>query len=435
MTRKRIPLLAALLVVFTLVLVSAGCGGDDEGSSEGTGTVSVFSLWGGSERDAFQKVLDGFTEETGITAKYEQGRDFLPILRPRIAAGNPPDVAIIPRPGVVADFARDGSLKTVEEIGLDTDALTENLSQSYLDLGTVDGDLYGIVVKANSKNTIWYKPDSFRQLGVEPPTDWQGLLQVADAIKAKGKKPFAVGAQGSTNSWTLTDWFENIYLHQAGPEKYQQLFTGDLPFTDPSVKTALGEMTKVISDENVPGGIQGVLGTDFVTSIGQVFGTNSKAEMHGQGGFVGGIAIGQVNTKLKPITDIDFFDFPTLDPAYKGALMGAGDQAVAFTANDDVKALMEYLASPEAGEIWAKTGAIISPNKAVPDTAYPNELAVKEAKQLKEAETFRFDGSDLLPGTLGQSWATTLQAIIQDPGKMDQELGDFQSSAEGEFEA
>ena len=432
--RRKLSLLAVPALVLALAVTAAGCGGGDEGG-DGGGTVTVFSLWGGSERQAFQKVLNGFTEETGIKAKYEQGRDFLPILRPRIAAGNPPDVAIIPRPGVVADFARDGSLKTLEDLGVDMGVIDDNYAESWKDLGTVDGDLYGIVVKANSKDTLWYRPNSFQQLGVQPPETWQDLLSVAAEIREKGRKPFAIGAEGTINSWTLTDWFENIYLHQSGPDKYTQLFSGELSFTDPSVKSAVQELLKVVTDENVPGGREGVLGTDFVSSIGQVFGANPKAEMHGQGGFVGGIAIGQINPRLQPGKDIDFVDFPTINPAYDTAVMGAGDQAVAFTSNDNVKALMEYLASPEAGEIWVKTGAIISPNKNVDQAAYPNQLASKEAEQLADAEVFRFDGSDLLPGTLGQSWATTLQTIIQNPGDVDQALQDFQREAEAEFGA
>src|SRR3990172_901048 len=43
--------------------------------------VTVLSLWGGSEQEAFQKVLDGFTASTGIPTQYEQARDFLPVLR------------------------------------------------------------------------------------------------------------------------------------------------------------------------------------------------------------------------------------------------------------------------------------------------------------------------------------------------------------------
>jgi hypothetical protein len=45
-------------------------------------------------------------------------------------------------------------------------------------------------------------------------------------------------------------------------------------------------------------------------------------------------------------------------------------------------------------------------------------------------EEFLFDGSDLLPGTLGQNFGTLLQNIIKTPNNMDQLLNQNQSEAE-----
>jgi alpha-glucoside transport system substrate-binding protein len=429
-TRRLLYLLLALAVA----LVAASCGGgDDDGEGEvaqGTGTVSVLSLWGGSEKEAFEKVLAGFTEKTNIKTRYETARDFLPVIRTRLAAGNPPMVAIVPRPGIVADLARDGSLITFEDLGLDADAINENYAQAWTDLTTIEGETYGVVAKANSKSTIWYKPDSLQELGAEPPETWDQLLALTEQYKEAGKTPWAVGAG---DGWPLTDWFESIYLYQHGPEMYEQLFNGDIEFTDQSVKDSLAEMVKIINGENVPGGIEAALGTAFVDSIGQVFGTNPRAELYYEGGFVGGIATGEVNPNLTPGEDIDFFPFPTINEEVGQPLLGAGDVAVAFENNEDVKALMEYLSSPEAGEIWVSTGAIVSPNRGVDLESYPNELVRKEAEQVRDAEVFRFDGSDLLPGALGTEWPSVLQGVIKNPNNVDQLLDDFQQQASVEF--
>lgn len=428
---RRFALLALPAIAAALVLAAMGCGGDDGGGGgEGTGTVTVLSLWGGSEREAFEKVLAGFTEETGIKTQYETARDFLPVIRTRLAAGNPPMVAIVPRPGIVADLAREGSLISFEDLGLDSDAINENYSQAWIDLTTVEGDQYGVVAKANSKSTVWYKPDSLQQLGAEIPATWDELLALTDQYKQEGKTPWAVGAG---DGWPLTDWFESIYLYQSGPDKYDQLFSGELAFNDQSVKDALTEMLKVINGDNLPGGIEGALGTAFVDSIGQVFGQNPKAELYYEGGFVGGIVAGEVNPNLTPVEDFDFFPFPTINDEHGQPLLGAGDVAVAFENNDDVQELMDYLSSADAGTIWVSTGAIVSPNKGVDLSAYPNDLVRKEAEQVREAEVFRFDGSDLLPGALGAEWPTVLQGVIKTPDKVDQLLDDFASTAETEF--
>jgi alpha-glucoside transport system substrate-binding protein len=431
MTRRWLALLAVCLLA---VGIATSCGGDDgdgEGTAPGTGEITIFSLWGGSEQEAFQKVLTQFTNDTGIETKYESARDFLPVIRTRLAADNPPMVAIIPRPGFVAELAQDDVLIPLEDLGLDPDEINENYSETWTNLATVDDTVYGVVAKANSKSTVWYKPASFQENGFEIPQTWDELLEITDQYKAKGRTPWAAGAQGDDNSWTLTDWFEQIYARQAGPEKYSQLFeTGEVPFNDQSVKDALAEMVKVLNDETVAGGIDTVLGISFVDSIGRVFGKNPRAEMLYEGGFVGGIAIDQVNPSLKAGQDIDWFEFPEINAEHGNPLVGGGDVASAFVNNEDVAKLLEYLATPEAGEIWVSTGAIASPNEAVPESAYPNELVTKEAAQIKEAETFLFDGSDLLPGTLGQNFGTLLQNIIKTPDDMDSLLDRYQSEAE-----
>jgi alpha-glucoside transport system substrate-binding protein len=430
MRRFRLGLVLAALaaaVVFALV----ACGGDDEGDEAsgggGGGTVSVLSLWGGSEKEAFDKVLAKFTADTGIKTQYETARDFLPVIRSRLAAGNPPSMAIVPRPGIVKELAGDGSLKSMDDLGIDADKINENYSKAWTDLTTFDDETWGIVAKANSKSTVWYDP---ARLKATPPTTWNGLLALTQKLKSEGKTPWAVGAG---DGWPLTDWFESIYLYQSGPEKYQQLHEGDIPFNDQSVKDALTEMFKVLSNQNLPGGVEGALGTPFVDSIGQVFGTKPKAELYYEGGFVGGIATGQVNPKLQPGKTIDFFQFPKFNDQIGTPLLGAGDVAVAFEDNDNVTKLMEFLASEEAGSTWVSTGAIVSPNKAVDLSVYPNELVRKEAEQVRDAEVFRFDGSDLLPGALGTEWPTVLQGIMKNPSGMNSALDDFQNTASNEF--
>jgi alpha-glucoside transport system substrate-binding protein len=423
----------SVVALAALVLGLGACGGDGGGTEEGDGNITIFSLWGGSEEAAFKKVLTQFTKDTGITTKYESARDFLPVIRTRLAADNPPELGILPRPGFVDELARDDALISLEDLGIDVDKINENYGKTWTDLTDFEGTTYGVVAKANSKSTVWYKPTSFKENGFQIPKTWAELEEIVKQYKAKGKTPWAVGAQGRDNSWTLTDWFEQIYVRTAGGANYDKLFSGELAFNDPTVKEALNEMVKMVNDENVAGGIDTALGIGFVDGIGRVFSKNPKAEMYMLGGFVGGIALGEVNPDLKPGVDIDFFPFPQIKPEHDDPLVGSGDIAAAFVNNEDVKKLIEYLGTPEAGRIWVSTGAIVSPNKGVTAADYPNELVSKEAEFVKNAKSFRFDGSDLLPGTLGQDFGTLLQKIIKTPSQMDSFLDDYQAQAERAF--
>jgi len=369
-------------------------------------TISVTSLWGGSEQESFQKVLDAFTAKTGIAVNYESIRtDYATVLQSRITGGNPPDVSILPGIGFLRRFAKDGSIKTIKELGLDPVAIEANYPPGTLEVGKVAGELYALMVKFNSKSTMWYRPDRFEALGVTPPADWDAFVAALDAIKAGGDGALGLGA-GAGDDWTLTDWFESIYIRQAGPDKYDQLFSGALPWTDQSVLDAIATMQTVLNDDLVAGGISAALGRGFVDGIGQVFSASPVADVYYEGGFVGGIATGQVNTALEPGKTIDWFDFPSINGG-DGVTIG-GDVIAALTTNPGVKEFVEYMTTPESGDVWAATGAIISPILGVNPDVYPNELVKKEAAQVAGASAVRFDGSDLLPAS-----APSLGALLQ----------------------
>ncbi len=408
--------LAAIAFAFSIVITACAQtggtptpSGSAAGSAAAGGTITVTSLWGGSEQASFQKVLDAFKAKTGITANYESVRDnYSTILQTRISGGNPPDVAIMPGIGFLRQFARQGSLKKIADLGIDVNALKANYPPGILEIGQVDATQYAIMVKFNSKSTMWFRPDKFKTLGVTAPTDFAGFTKLLADIKAKGTTPMGLGA---ADSWTLTDWFENIYAKQAGPDKYDQLFSGKLPWTDSSVTAAVDTMKSAIKDEYVAGGITAALGRSFTDAIGQAFSTTGQAVIYYEGGFVGGIATGQTNTALKVGETIDWFDFPAVGSG-KTVTIG-GDVIAAFTSKPGVKEFINYMTTADSGSVWAGTGAIISPIKAVPATAYPNDLAKREAAQVANASAVRFDGSDLLPSGGGDNLGAALQNAIQ----------------------
>jgi alpha-glucoside transport system substrate-binding protein len=333
------------------------------------------------------------------------------VLRTRIQGENPPDVAIIPGIGTLRSLARDGSLVSIDDLGIDRASIEGNYAPGILDVGVVDDELYGLMVKLNSKSTIWYSPERFEEMGVAPPEDWDGLLQLTEDIKAAGATPWALGAQ---DGWTLTDWFENIYLKMNGAEAYDTLFSAEGDWTDPTVQAAIDLMLEVLTEDNVDGGVDGSSATLFVPAVAKVFGTNPSAELYAGGGFVGGIATGvDVNESLQGQegTAIDWFPFPTIDGNGAGLVTYGGDVMAALVNDSDVRAFMEYLTTAAAGQVWAEGGTIISPITEVDTSVYPTSLIQAEAEQINAAEAVRFDGSDLLP--TGPDLGALLQAAFR----------------------
>ena len=428
--KHRLKWLTLLLVALAMTL--AACGGDDGGNeaetggnettqqeggtekSDASGNVSVTAVWSGPEQEAFQAVIDGFKEVApNVNVKYNSGGDQLPtVLSTAVEGGNPPDIAVVAQPGLAQDFAKKGALKEIEYA---REVFEENYAADWVKLGTIEGKLHGLPFKGANKSTVWHNVQAFEDAGIEPATDWEGFLENAATLKESGVPAFSLGA---ADGWTLTDLFENIYLRTAGPEKYDQLATHEIKWTDQSVKDALTEMAKIFEDdENIAGGARGALQTEFPKSVSQVFEAEPKAAMVIEGDFVQGVIAD--SSDAKPGEGYDVSPFPTIGDASENTVVGGGDMVITFKDNPAIQAFVKYLATPEAAEIWAKRGGFASPNKNLDASVYPDDITRKTASALAEAETFRFDMSDLAPadfgGTPGQGEWKILQDFLRDP--------------------
>lgn len=396
-------------------------------SSAETGILEVFTDWTGTDQVKFEAIAKAFTEKSKISVQLEGSTDFLTVLRTRVAGGDIPMIAIVPRPGVFADFADQGLIKPLDALGLTSFA--DSYQPAWVELGSVDGTPYAITVKANSKSMIWYRPGDLDAAGGVPATldDFKAVL----TKRATGDhKPLVVTGK---DSWTLGDWFENIYLRTAGPQKYADLFGGRLPFTDQSVVDAVGVMDGLIGEDTwLNGGREIALSTGYQDGLAQVFGTQPTGDFFMEGGFTGSVAINDVNTSLKAGEHIAFFPFPSIDPQYENAVVGGGDFAIAFVDNDATRQFMAFLASADAANVWATQG-VISPNKGLDMSGFADPLVQAEAQQLTLAGLFQFDGTDLMPGALGNDWNTTIQAIFQDPSRVAELLASFEQEAAVEF--
>jgi len=418
--RRRSPLwlLALILVAALTALAVAGCGGDDDEAADTSGgaaevnqdvsgNLSALGIWAGAEQKSFQAVIDKFNETyPNVTVKYRTAGDNLPtVLNTAVQGGNPPDVAFIAQPATIQEFANQGELQPLD---FAEDAAVQNLGQSVVDTTTFDGKLYGILFKAANKSLGWYNTQVFEDAGVDPPETYEDLATVADTIKASGVTPYSIaGADG----WTLTDLFENIYLRTAGPDMYDQLARHEIPWTDPTVVDALDRMKTVIGTAgNIAGGPRGALQQANPQAVQQLFTTPPKAGMYFEADFV------QTNindeTDAQP-GDYGVFTFPTVDGS-PPVVVGAGDFAVMFKDSPAAQAFITFLTTPEAAEAWASRGGFISPNKNLDPAVYPDETIRKVATDLSEAETFRFDLSDLTPPAFGATVGAGEWKILQD---------------------
>ncbi|TNY37466.1 ABC transporter substrate-binding protein [Thermomonospora catenispora] len=433
-SRRR--MLGVTLAAGLAVSAAAACGGGDSGGNDGPlkgQTVTVAAIWTGDNEGAkFQKVLDEFSKRTGAKVTYTPtGDNVAAYLGSKVDGNAPPDVAFLPQQGVLVEFAQKGWIKPLPD---DTQNLVkQNFAQVWQNLGSHNGTMYGVYFKASSKSTIWYRKQAFTDAGItQPPTTWADFVKTAQTLADSGATPISVGG---ADGWVLTDWFENVYLSVAGPEKYDQLSKHEIPYTDDTVKETLRKLAEIWSkDDFLAGGRDGALQTEFPASVPAVFGDSPKAAMLPGADFVASEI--STNTKSKVGTDADFFPFPAVGD--KAPVVGAGDVAVMMKDTQAARELMKFLASAEAAEIWAKQGGFISPNKAVDLSTYPDEVQRRIAKAVIDAgDDFRFDMSDLAPaafgGTKGQGEWKILQDFLRNPSDVDGTAKKLEDAAKAAF--
>jgi alpha-glucoside transport system substrate-binding protein len=425
---------AAASAVLGLALGATACGGTTEAASGGElsgQTVTVAGVWTGSEQKNFKKVLDAFSEKTGAkTVFVPSGDNVSTFVGSKIEGGNAPDVVMVPQVGVLQQFAKEGWLEPLSDKTAKT--ATAGLAPVWKNYGTVDKTYYGLYFKAAHKSTVWYSPEAFTQAGVSAPKTYEDLLKTGRTLADSGRPAFSVAGE---DGWTLTDWFENIYLSQAGPEKYDQLARHELKWTDESVVAALTTLGELFKDDQlVAGGAKAALQTDFPSSVEQVFGPEPKAGMVYEGDFVGGIAKDEFGRKLGE--DAAFFPFPAVGGG-EAPVVSGGDAAVVLKDGKNSKAgmkLLEFLATPEAAEIWAGAGGFLSPNKDVSLDAYGDETTRSTAESLVAAgDSVRFDMSDQAPaafgGTKGAGEWKLLQDFLRDPSDPKATAADLEAAA------
>lgn len=400
----------------------ATTGGDVE-----LGDVDVLGIWGAEELESFDAMVADF-ESQGGTVNFTGTRSITSELTVRVEGGSPPDIAIPAEIGLMQEFARNGDIITLDQCeGLDA-IVEDKYPQGFIDLGTVDGKLYGFFMKADTKGTIWYNPTVFEDAGVEPldgDASFEDLVALSAELQAAGVTPWSVGMEaGDGSGFPGSDWLQQIILNEEdGEELYDGLIDGSIPFTDPRVKAAWEKWGQIVLNEEFTsqGGPTGINATNFQDAVYPPFGESPAAAMVALGGFASGFITTQF-PDAEPGTDFDFFTWPG------GGITGGANVVYAFNNDPTTCAFLEYLASGEAQQVWVERGGFTSVNSDVELDAYPDDVARAQAEQLLDADTFRFDLDDAIGGALQQALFRGVTEYLSNPGQLDGILSNIEAA-------
>lgn len=390
-------------------------------------TLTIFGPWRGEDQVLVESVLAYFEAASGVDVNYSSSENYEQQIVIDTQAGSPPDIAILPQPGLIADLASKG---LIAPLGADTEAwLRDNYAagESWVGLGTFKGQdgnaaLFALPYKIDVKSLVWYSPENFEDAGYAVPETMEDLKALTDKIVADGGTPWCIGlGSGGATGWPATDWVEDMMLRTQSPEVYDRWVSNELPFNSPEVVAAIEEFGAFArNDAYVAGGAAAVASTDFRDSPKGLFSSPPQCFMHRQASFIPSFF--PEGTELG--VDADFFYFP----AYAGKdlgkpVLGAGTLAFITKDSPAARAFIEFLKTPIAHEVWMAQSGFLTPLKSANADLYGNAALKKQGEILLNATTFRFDGSDLMPGAVGAGSFWT-GMVDYTGGKSAQEVAD-----------
>jgi alpha-glucoside transport system substrate-binding protein len=420
-TRFRIALAGTVSVGLTLGMAACGDGDDSEGGGTTSSAAAIdcaqFSSFGdlkgktvtiytGIVTPEDKPHIDSykpFEQCTGATVKYEGDKAFETQVLVRAKAGNPPDLAYVPQPGLLKQLVATG--KAVEAPQQTAANVDKFFGEDWKAYGTVDGKFYAAPLGANVKSLVWYSPKEFEESGYTVPTTLDELKALTDKMVADGKKPWCAGiASGEATGWPLTDWMEDFMLRLSGPETYDKWVNHEIPFNGPESSAALDAVGAYLkNDKYVNGGlgdVKSIASTTFQDAGLPI--TEGTCSLHRQANFYA--ANFDKDTKVAEDGDIFAFYLPGKDAQTKPVL-GGGEFVVAFANRPEVQAFQTYLST----DTWANAkGAIssgwVSANKGLDANKLTNPIDKLSAQILQDPNAvFRFDGSDQMPAAVGSN--------------------------------
>ncbi|HXV33019.1 MAG TPA: extracellular solute-binding protein [Gaiellaceae bacterium] len=359
------------------------------------GRVEVWGAWEGAEQEAFEAVLAGYMEAfPGTDVVYVPlGDELEGRIRAGAAEGALPDLAILSGTRLAQELAEEGLLLPLHRIEQEAE---EPFGESFVAVGGYgDQEPYGVMVKPRNESLLWYSAAAYEGAGLEPPADWEELVEGARGLTASGVPAYAVpGAEGAA----LMDVFEALFLQTGGTDFYDFLLGRNVPWTHETVVAALEELARVVGDEeSVAGGVEGALSTDLQAAAAQVAGDPPEAAQ-----LLGGEEAGAGTAGL----------FPPLGGAGPVAIV-TGDQVVMFRYSRVSEDLMSYLVTDEAIETFTSFG-LPTLARDVDPAIYTDPTTRVAVTGLRDAEAYRYDLSDLLPEELASIEGTGLLPLFQE---------------------
>jgi len=350
----------------------------------------------------FNDSIKAFEEKTGIDIQYQGSKEFEANINIRLDGGDRPDIVDYPQPGLLKYAMEKGYAIDMNTL-INPEWIKKNYSDAWQDLARMTGPngeiVAGIWARANGKSFVFYPKKAFDAAGYKVPTTWDEMMALTQQIADDGDTAWCIGIEsGAATGWTMTDWIEDLMLRVAGGEKYDQWVAGTLKFDSPEVKEALDYIEAIwFNDAYVYGGRAAIPTINFGDAPKPMFEDPPKCWFNRQGNFVTTFFPEEAVAGV----DYSFFYLPGIKEEFGSPVLGAGDIYAVFNDRPEVRAVIQYFSTGESLKVWVESGgAILTHNDASLDW-YVDPVTRGVAETIRNATTFRFDGSDMMPGAVG----------------------------------
>jgi len=396
---------SSLILLVAGLLLAAACTSSETTPQDGP-VVTVFGGYRGVEAQHFAESIAPFEEQTGITVRYVGAGSFAKAIDERVANADFPDVAIFPQPGLITEYVHQGLLLPLEEA---TQAAVAMYPETAV--GTVGDVLYSVWFRASVKSLVWYQPEVFAERGYSVPTTWDEMMSLTGHMEADGFAPWCLSVESfAATGWVGTDWIEDIVLRQSGSDVYDRWVSGELSFEEDPIVAAFETFGQIVHHpRRVFGGTHRILNSPWTRAQDPMFETPPQCLLNRQGS----VQQAHLPDSVEIGVETDVFVLPSMDDG-QPPILSAGEFAAAFTDRPEVHALMQYLATPEAGEAWAAAGGFVSPHRSFSLELYGDDLDRRMAEIMNRADVIRLDGSDqMIPAVgTGTFWSGMVSYIL-----------------------
>ncbi|MEM0905914.1 MAG: extracellular solute-binding protein [Pseudomonadota bacterium] len=293
-------------------------------------------------KTSFEAVVDKFraaNPDINVITNIQDREAYKTAIRNFLTA-DAPDVAAWYAGNRMAPFVKAGLFADVSDVWADN-GFDKTLASTMPSM-TIDGKQYGVPYTYYQWG-IYYRPDVFAKVGLEPPTTFDELIAACETLNANDIAPFTIGTKFL---WPAAGVFDYLNLRTNGFDIHNQLTAGEIKYTDPRIVAVFDNWKRMLDAQCF---IDNHASMSWQEALAPFI--NGEAAMYVMGNFsVAAMRDGGLSDE-----QIDYIPFPTINPDVARAEEAPTDTFHIPTNADnkeDAKKFLAFIAQPDIQTEW-----------------------------------------------------------------------------------